>query len=82
MKCNAKMLIKADIFNKLVCTNIAKPLRNFHAQFDVNTLRYWGEMACVEEHLHTFGNSDIAIVSMNAFFSLNSNVSQPTNGFE
>ena len=26
---------------------------------DVNTLRHCGEMACVEEHLHTFGKSDI-----------------------
>ena len=36
-----------------------KPLRNLYIKFDVNTLRHCGEMACVEEYLHTFGNSDI-----------------------
>ena len=54
------VLIEADIFNKAVQGNIPKPLRNLYTKFDVNTLRLCGEMAWVEEHLHTFGNSDIA----------------------
>ena len=41
-------------FNKAVCINISKPL-----------LPNCGEMACVEEYLHTFGNSDITIVHLN-----------------
>ena len=45
-------------FNTAVQTNIPKPL---YIKFVVNTLRYCGEMACVEENLHTFGNSDITI---------------------
>ena len=57
------VLIEADIFNKAVQENIPKPLRNLYINFDVNTLRNCGEMACVEEHLHTFGNSDITICS-------------------
>ena len=52
-------LIKAPIFNKAVHENIPKPLRNLYINFDVNTLRHCAEMACVEEYLHTFGNSDI-----------------------
>ena len=44
--------MKADIFNKAVCPNIPKPLRSFCTKFDVNALRYCGEMACVEEYLH------------------------------
>ena len=40
--------------------NMPKPL---YSKFDVNTLRHCGEMACVEEHLHTFGYSDIASIS-------------------
>ena len=50
------------VFNeadKAVQGNIPKPLRNLYVNFDVNTLRHCGEMARVEEHLHTFGNSDI-----------------------
>ena len=50
---------KADIFNKAVQGNIPKPLRNLYIKFDVNKSRR-GEMACVEEHLPTFGNSDIS----------------------
>ena len=57
------VLIEADIFNKAVQGNIPKPLRNLYTKFDVNTLRLCGEMAWVEEHLHTIGNSDIATVS-------------------
>ena len=57
--CLVLVLIKADIFNKAVQGNIPTPLRNLYTRFDVNTLRHCGEMACVEEHLHTFGNSDI-----------------------
>ena len=53
------VLIEADIFNKAVQGNIPKPLKNLYIKFDVNTLRHCGEMACVEEYLHTFGNSDI-----------------------
>ena len=53
------VLIEADIFNKAVQGNIPIPLRNLYTNFDVNTLRGCGEMACVEEYLHTFGNSDI-----------------------
>ena len=52
-------MIEADIFNKAVQGNIPKPLKNLYIKFDVNTLRHCGEMACVEEYLHTFGNSDI-----------------------
>ena len=52
------VLIEAYIFNKAVQGNMLKPLRNFYINFDVNTLRHCGEMACVEEYLHTFGNSD------------------------
>ena len=37
------------------------PLRNLYTNFDVNTLRHCGEMACVE-HLHTFGNRDITTI--------------------
>ena len=62
-RCDKKLcavLIEADIFNKAVQGNIPKPLRNLYTKFDVNTLRLCGEMAWVEEHLHTFGNSDIA----------------------
>ena len=61
-RCDKKLcvvLIEADIFNKAVQGNIPKPLRNLYIKFDVDTLRHCGEMACVEEHLHTFGNSDI-----------------------
>ena len=61
-RCDKKLcvvLIEADIFNKAVQGNIPKPLRNLYIKFDVNTLRYCGEMARVEEYLHTFGNSDI-----------------------
>ena len=54
------VLIEVDIFNKAVQGNIPKPLRNLYTKFDVNTLRLCGEMAWVEQHLHTFGNSDIA----------------------
>ena len=64
-------MIEADIFNKVVQGNIPKPLRNLYITFDVNTLRHCGEMACVEESLHTFGNSDITIVSV-----LNCKISQ------
>ena len=39
--------------------NIPKPLRNLYIKFDENTLKHCGEMACVEEDLHTSGNSDI-----------------------
>ena len=53
------VLIKADIFNKAVQGNISKPLRNLYINFDVNMLGHCAEMACVEEYLHTFGNSDI-----------------------
>ena len=53
------VLIEADIFNKAVQGNISKPLRHLYINFDVNTLRNCAEMACVEEYLHTFGNSDI-----------------------
>ena len=53
------VLIEAYIFNKAVQGNMPKPLRNLYIKFDVNTLRHCGEMACVEEYLHTFGNSDI-----------------------
>ena len=42
-------------FNKDVCKNISKLL-----------LPNCGEMACVEEYLHTFGNSDIAIQAVTA----------------
>ena len=38
-----------------MCKNISKPL-----------LLKCGEMACVEEYLHTFGNSDIAIQAVTA----------------
>ena len=61
-RCDKKLcvvLIEADIFNKAVQGNIPKPLRNLYIKFDVNTLRHCGEMACVEEYLHTFGTSDI-----------------------
>ena len=40
-------------YYKAVQGNMPKPLRN------VNTLRHCEEIACVEEHLHTSGNSDI-----------------------
>ena len=50
-------LIETDIFNNAVQAIIPKPLGNLCTEFDVNTLRYCGEMACVEEILHTFGNS-------------------------
>ena len=53
---NCVVLIEADIFNKAVQGNIPKPLKNLYIKFDVNTLRHCGEMACVEEYLHTFGN--------------------------
>ena len=53
------VLIEADIFNKAVQGNIPKPLRNLYIKVDVNTLRHCGEMACVEQYLHTFGNTDI-----------------------
>ena len=53
-------------FNKAVQGNISKPLRNLYTKFDVNTLRHCGEMAWVEEHLHTFGNSDIATLRRQA----------------
>ena len=56
------VLIEADIFNKAVQGNIPKPLKNLYIKFDVNTLRHCGEMACVEEYLHTFGNSDITTI--------------------
>ena len=39
----------------------SKPLSNLYTQFNVNTLRYCEEMACADESLHTFGNSDITI---------------------
>ena len=55
------VLIEAYIFNKAVQGNMPKPLRNLYIKFDVNTLRHCGEMACVEEYLHTFGNSDITM---------------------
>ena len=61
-RCDKKLcvvLIEADIFNKAVQGNIPKPLKNLYIKFDVNTPRHCGEMACVEEYLHTFGNSDI-----------------------
>ena len=61
-RCDIKLsvvLIEADIFNKAVEGNIPKPLRNLYIKFDVNTLRHCGEMPCVEEYLHTFGDSDI-----------------------
>ena len=61
-RCDKKLcvvLIEADIFNKAVQGNIPQPLKNLYIKFDVNTLRHCGEMACVEEYLHTFGNSDI-----------------------
>ena len=61
-RCDKKLclvLIEADIFNKAVQANIPKPLRNLYIKFDVNALRQCGEMACVEEHLRTSGNSDI-----------------------
>ena len=60
------VLIEADIFNKAVQGNIPKPLKNLYIKFDVNTLRHCGEMACVEEYLHTFGNSDITIMALDA----------------
>ena len=47
------VLIEADIFNKAVQGNIPKPLKNLYIKL------HCGEMACVEEYLHTFGNSDI-----------------------
>ena len=50
---------EAGIFNKAVQGNIPKPLRNLYIKFDVNTLTHCGEVACVEEYLHTFGNSGI-----------------------
>ena len=62
-RCDKKLcvvLIEADIFNEAVQGSILKPLRNLYTKFDVNTLRHCGEMVCVEEHLHTFGTSDIA----------------------
>ena len=65
-RCDKKLcvvLIEADIFNKAVQGNIPKPLKNLYIKFDVNTLRHCGEMACVEEYLHTFGNSDITSYS-------------------
>ena len=62
MKCDKSFLIEADIFNNAVQADIPKPLRNLYIKFDVNTLRYRGEMACVEENVHNFGNSDITIV--------------------
>ena len=55
-------MVEADIFNKAVQGNILKPLKNLYIKFDVNTLRHCGEMACVEEYLHTFGNSDITTI--------------------
>ena len=58
------VLIEADIFNKAVQGNIPIPLRNLYTNFDVNTLRGCGEMACVEEQLHTFGNPDITILGL------------------
>ena len=57
------VLIEADIFNKAVQGNVPKPLKNLYIKFDVNTLRHCVEMACVEEYLHTFGNSDITTIS-------------------
>ena len=63
-RCDKKLcvvLIEADIFNEVVQGNIPKPLRNLYTKFNMNTLRHCGEMACVEEQLHTLGNSDIAI---------------------
>ena len=51
---------RSGYFKKGVQGNIPKPLRNLYTKFDVNTLRPCGEKACVEEHLHPFGNSDIA----------------------
>ena len=73
-RCDKKLcvvLIEADIFNKAVQGNIPKPLRNLYIKVDVNTLRHCGEMACVEEYLHTFGNSDITTYSVK--FSLGAN---------
>ena len=67
MRCDIKLcvvLIKKDIFNKAVQGNIPRPLRKLYVKFDVNTLRHCGEMACVEEYLHTFENSDITIQSL------------------
>ena len=61
-RCDKKLsvvLIEPDIFNKAVEGNIPKPLRNLYIKFDVNTLRHCGEMPCVEEYLHTFGDPDI-----------------------
>ena len=52
-------MIEADISNKAVQGNIPKSLKNLSIKFDANALRHCGEMACVEEHSHTFGNSDI-----------------------
>ena len=66
-RCDKKLcvvLIEADIFDEAVQENIPKPLRNLYTKFDVNTLRHCGEMACAEEHLHTFGNSDIATLAV------------------
>ena len=68
-RCDKKLcvvLIEADIFNKAVQGNIPKPLKNLYIKFDVNTLRHCGEMACVEEYLHTFGNSDITTLYLDA----------------
>ena len=62
--CDKKLCVvlsEADIFNKAVQGNIPKPLKNLCIKFDVNTLGHCGEMACVEKHLHTFGNSDTTI---------------------
>ena len=57
-------MIEADIFNKAVEGNIPKSLRNLYIKFDVNTLRHCGEMPCVEEYLHTFGDSDITTTGL------------------
>ena len=47
MKWDKKLWITADIFNKAVCANIPNPLKNLCTQFDMNTLRYCGEMAYI-----------------------------------
>ena len=66
MKCDKKLcvfLIEAD-------ANIHKPLRNLCTPYGVNTLKYCGEMFCVEENLHTFGNSDITTKRMHKLLPL------------
>ena len=45
------VLNNVDIYIKAVHGNIPKPLRNPYIKFDVN--RHCGEVACVEEYLHT-----------------------------